>query len=241
MGSISTRFICLGHLLDNNNFRAYFDVVKLFVVDKMNLKTMLLKPIVISTMLSCALVIAVPKARGSEISLVPKTTNASTKTCPDLLQGTYPKLQDESPQSLCHYAGQVILVVNTASYCGFTRQYDGLERLYDRYKAQGLVVLGFPSNDFGQQEPDSNRKIADFCRNTYGIKFPMFAKSSVRGSDANPLFKQLAKLTGDTPSWNFHKYLISRDGRQVLSFGSQIAPESKTMTEAIEKMLKATP
>lgn len=165
----------------------------------------------------------------------------SAKACPGLLQGTYPRLQDEEPQSLCQYAGQVILVVNTASYCGFTRQYDGLERLYARYKAQGLVILGFPSNDFGQQEPDSNQKIADFCRNTYGIKFPMFAKTSVRGSSANPLFKQLAQLTGETPGWNFHKYLISRDGRQVLSFGSQIAPESKTLTEAIETMLRAAP
>ena len=168
-----------------------------------------------------------------------KASAASVKACPGLLQGTYPRLQDESPQSLCQYAGQVILVVNTASYCGFTRQYDGLERLYERYKGQGLVILGFPSNDFGQQEPDSNQKIADFCRNTYSIKFPMFAKSSVRGKGANPLFKQLAQLTGATPGWNFHKYLISRDGRQVLSFGSQIAPESKTLTEAIEAMLKA--
>ena len=132
-------------------------------------------------------------------------------------------------------------MVNTASYCGFTRQYDGLERLYDRYKSQGLVILGFPSNDFGQQEPDSNKKIADFCHSTYGIKFPMFAKSSVRGASANPLFKQLATITGDTPAWNFHKYLISRDGSQVQSFGSQIAPESKTLTEAIDKMLKRSP
>lgn len=170
-----------------------------------------------------------------------KSTAASVKACPGLLQATYPRLQDEAPQSLCQYAGQVILVVNTASYCGFTRQYDGLERLYERYKAQGLVILGFPSNDFGQQEPDSNQKIADFCRNTYGIKFPMFAKTNVRGGSANSLFKQLAQLTGETPGWNFHKYLISRDGRQVLSFGSQIAPESKTLTEAIETMLKAAP
>lgn len=170
----------------------------------------------------------------------PGTAKSATATqaCPELLKSTFPKLQDDTPQPLCQFAGQVILVVNTASYCGFTRQYDGLERLYERYKTQGFVVLGFPSNDFGQQEPDNNKKIADFCKNTYGIKFPMFAKSSVRGSDANPLFKALAKQTGETPGWNFHKYLISRDGRQVQSFGSQIAPESKTMIEAIEKMLQ---
>jgi len=182
--------------------------------------------------------LGVPSAQGGDMTSA-KGAASSVKACPGLLQGTFPRLQDESPQSLCQYAGQVILVVNTASYCGFTRQYDGLERLYERYKAQGLVILGFPSNDFGQQEPDSNQKIADFCRNTYGIKFPMFAKTHVRGSDANPLFKQLAQLTGDTPGWNFHKYLISRDGRQVMSFGSQIAPESKTLTEAVETMLKS--
>jgi glutathione peroxidase len=200
----------------------------------------LLKPMILGALLLAALAHGVPHAKGATMS-PPNSASPSAKACPSLLQHTFPRLQDESPQSLCQFSGQVILVVNTASYCGFTRQYDGLERLYDRYKAQGFVVLGFPSNDFGQQEPDSNKKIADFCRNTYGVKFPMFGKSSVRGTDANPLFKQLGKQTGDTPSWNFHKYLISRDGNQVLSFGSQIAPESKTMTEAIEKMLKQTP
>ena len=200
----------------------------------------LLKPTALGALLLAALAHGVPHAKGATMA-PPSSASPSAKACPSLLQHTFPRLQDESPQSLCQFSGQVILVVNTASYCGFTRQYDGLERLYDRYKAQGFVVLGFPSNDFGQQEPDSNKKIADFCRNTYGVKFPMFGKSSVRGTDANPLFKQLGKQTGDTPSWNFHKYLISRDGNQVLSFGSQIAPESKTMTEAIEKMLKQTP
>ncbi|MFW9611726.1 MAG: glutathione peroxidase [Fluviibacter sp.] len=203
------------------------------------------KTLALSALLSTALVLTSPAARGSAAeSYAVQPTNAAGRVqnnCPALLRDTYPRLQDDTPQSLCQYAGQVILVVNTASYCGFTRQYDGLERLYERYRAQGFVILGFPSNDFGQQEPDSNRKIADFCRSTYGIKFPMFAKSGVRGADANPLFKQLARVTGDTPGWNFHKYLISRDGRQVMSFGSQIAPESKTMTEAIEKMLKGTP
>lgn len=207
----------------------------------MSLAQLFVKPILIAALLSGALSFAAPKARGNEMSTTSNPTLTASKSCPDLLKETYPKLQDDAPQPLCQYAGRVVLVVNTASYCGFTRQYDGLERLYDRYKSQGLVILGFPSNDFGQQEPDSNKKIADFCHNTYGIKFPMFAKSSVKGSNANPLFKQLAKLTGDAPSWNFHKYLISRDGRQVLSFGSQIAPESKTMTEAIEQMLKSTP
>ena len=162
----------------------------------------------------------------------------SSQGCPSLLQHTFPKLQDDAPQPLCQYSGQVILVVNTASYCGFTRQYDGLERLYDRYKAQGFVVLGFPSNDFGQQEPDSNKKIADFCRNTYGIKFPMFGKSSVRGSDANALFKQLGKLTGDTPSWNFHKYLINRDATQVVAYTSFTKPDDRDLLKKIDEFLK---
>lgn len=207
----------------------------------MKLSYITVKQISLGVLLACAIAIAAPKARGSDMSNLNKDTGLAQKTCPTLLQGTYKKLQDDSPQSLCQFSGQVVLVVNTASYCGFTRQYDGLERLYERYKSQGFVVLGFPSNDFGQQEPGSNKKIADFCRNTYGIKFPMFAKSSVRGSDANPLFKELTKITGDSPAWNFHKYLINRDGSKVLSFDSQIAPESKALTEAIEKMLKSTP
>ena len=204
-----------------------------------------IKALTLGGLLSTALVLTSPSARGNEAGQRPTQPTSTAgnvhNNCPALLRGTYPRLQDDAPQALCQYAGQVILDVNTASYCGFTRQYDGLERLYERYRAQGFVVLGFPSNDFGQQEPESNRKIADFCRNTYGIKFPMFAKSGVRGADANPLFRQLASQTGDTPGWNFHKYLISRDGRQVMSFGSQIAPESKTMTEAIEHLLNSRP
>lgn len=168
----------------------------------------------------------------------PTSKLMNSASCPKLLNETFFRLQDEQPQTLCQYAGKVVLVVNTASYCGFTRQYDGLERLYERYKNEGLVILGFPSNDFGQQEPDSNKKIADFCRNTYSIKFPMFGKSNVRGPDANPLFRALAKQTGEAPAWNFHKYLISRDGKTVQSFGSQITPESLTMINAIAEQLK---
>lgn len=200
---------------------------------------------------SRALYLALIGCSGLMMSLFLFTTvNAAEPTsssmvmkahCPKLLNETFPRLQDEQPESLCQYAGKVVLVVNTASYCGFTRQYDGLERIYEKYKDQGLVILGFPSNDFGQQEPDSNKKIADFCRNTYSIKFPMFGKSSVRGPNANPLFRALIQQTGDTPAWNFHKYLISRDGKTVQSFGSQITPESLTMTNAIIEQLKIAP
>ena len=128
------------------------------------------------------------------------------------------------------------MVVNTASFCGFTSQYEGLEALYAKYRAKGLVVLGFPSNDFAQ-ESGSNKEIADFCQNTFGVKFPMFAKSSVSGKDANPLFKQLAAKTGTTPRWNFYKYVIGRDGQSVTSFGSLADPASRRFAAEIEKRL----
>ena len=156
--------------------------------------------------------------------------------CPVTLQHTFPRLQDEKPQPLCQYAGKVLLVVNTASYCGFTPQYKGLEALHARYKDRGLVVLGFPSNDFAQ-EKSSNKEIADFCENTFGVKFPMFARSSVRGDDANPLFRQLAAQTGRTPRWNFYKYLIARDGKVVESWASTTGPEDNAVVQAVEREL----
>ena len=156
--------------------------------------------------------------------------------CPATLQHTYLRLQDEKPQSLCQYAGKVVLVVNTASYCGFTGQYKGLEALYSRYKDQGLVVLGFPSNDFAQEKA-SNKEIADFCENTFGVKFPMFAKSSVKGPEASPLYRQLAQLSGTAPRWNFHKYLLGRDGQLVDSYSSLTGPDNKNLVRAIEQQL----
>ena len=163
-------------------------------------------------------------------------TTSQTAACPKLLQHTLLRLQDEKPQALCQYAGQVVLVVNTASYCGFTSQYKGLESLYARYKDKGLVILGFPSNDFSQ-EPDNNSRIADFCENTYGVKFPMFAKSSVRGPQAIDLFKQLATQTDTPPKWNFYKYLISRDGQTVKAFNSMTGPQDRDLLKVLEKML----
>lgn len=158
--------------------------------------------------------------------------------CPPILQHTFARLQDEKPQSLCQYAGKVVLVVNTASFCGFTPQYKGLEELDRKYRDKGLVVLGFPSNDFAQ-ESGSNKEIADFCESTFGVKFPMFVKSSVRGSEANPLFKELAKQTGTTPKWNFYKYLIARDGKVVDAYSSMTSPDDKAFVETIESQLKA--
>jgi glutathione peroxidase len=165
-------------------------------------------------------------------------TAAATAPCPRVLQHSVLRLQDEKTQALCQYAGQVVVVVNTASFCGFTPQYKGLEALYAQYKTRGLVVLGFPSNDFSQ-EPDSNAKIADFCENTFGVKFPMFVKTTVRGPDASPLFKQLAELSGTTPKWNFYKYVISRDGQLVKGFSSMTGPQDKSFVREIEKQLAA--
>ena len=162
----------------------------------------------------------------------------AASACSSLLNHTFPRLQDEAPQNLCQYQGKVILAVNTASFCGFTSQYEGLEKIYAKYKEKGFVVLGFPSNDFGQQEPGSNKEIADFCKNTYDVKFPMFAKSSVSGSNPNPFFKMLIAKTGTTPKWNFYKYLIDRNGNVVDSFGSITKPTSRSITDQIQKLLE---
>lgn len=161
---------------------------------------------------------------------------AEPASCPATLQHVFPRLQDEKPQSLCQYAGRVLLVVNTASYCGFTGQYEGLERLHARYQDKGLVVLGFPSNDFAQ-ESGSNREIADFCANTYGVKFPMFAKSPVSGAQASAFFRELAEITGQKPRWNFYKYLIGRDGRPVAAYSSMTGPDSRSLMRDIERQL----
>ncbi|MBL8371340.1 MAG: glutathione peroxidase [Burkholderiaceae bacterium] len=166
------------------------------------------------------------------------TGHAQTAACPALLSHRFPRLQDEQPQDLCQYAGKVLLVVNTASYCGFTRQYEGLEALYAKYEKQGLVVLGFPSNDFGQQEPGGSKQIAELCFNTYGVKFPMFSKTVVKGSGRNAFYEQLAAATKATPQWNFHKYLVARDGKNVTSFASQVEPGSAELTRAVEAALK---
>jgi glutathione peroxidase len=178
-----------------------------------------------------AVVVALPVRAQTAL---PPTRGATA--CPALLDQTFPRLQDEKPQSLCQYSGKVLLVVNTASYCGFTPQYQGLEDLYSRYRDRGLVVLGFPSNDFAQ-ETGTNKDIADFCENTFGVKFPMFAKSSVRGRDANPLFRQLAAKTGRQPLWNFHKYLVARDGTPVAQYSSRTTPDDKAFVAELEKLL----
>lgn len=135
------------------------------------------------------------------------------------------------------YGGKVVLVVNTASRCAYTGQYEGLEALYAKYRDRGLVVLGFPSNDFGGQEPGTEAQIKDFCRLTYGVKFPMFAKTQVKKGAADPLFGALGEAAGRYPKWNFHKYLIDRNGRLVDNYASRISPQSAQIVNAVEALL----
>ena len=163
---------------------------------------------------------------------------AQNQTCPPLLNHTFKRLQDEAPQPLCQYSGKVLLVVNTASYCGFTGQFEGLEALNAKYAGRGLVVLGFPSNDFKQEDANA-KKTAEICFNTYGVKFPMFTETRVKGEGAHPLFAELARSTGSQPSWNFNKYLVGRDGKPIAHFGSLTKPESRSITAAVESALAA--
>ena len=187
--------------------------------------------LLIVTLASAAALLTTPTQAAT-----PPAPAAAATACSGLLQQDVLRLQDEKPQSLCQYSGKVVVVVNTASFCGFTSQYEGLEALHAKYKDRGLVVLGFPSNDFAQ-ETGSNKEIADFCANTFGVKFPMFTKTSVRGKDASPLFKQLAEKTGTAPRWNFYKYVIGRDGASVVSFNSMAEPTSPKFIGEIEKQL----
>lgn len=193
-------------------------------------------PAVLAVALAVQLGLALPAAAQAPSPAA--ASPAADAACPPLLRHTFPRLQDEKPQSLCQYRGKVLLVVNTASFCGFTPQYEGLEKLHARYKDRGLVVLGFPSNDFAQ-EAGTNKEIADFCENTFGVKFPMFGKTTVRGSDANPLFRELAAQTGRAPLWNFHKYLIGRDGKAVASYTSLTRPDDAALLKTLEQQLAA--
>ena len=195
----------------------------------------------LKTAFSLSLLAACAAASAQPAAVVPRQTPVAASpapaSCPALLKQSFKRLQDEAPQDLCQYAGKVVLVVNTASYCGYTKQYEGLEALHAKYADKGLVVLGFPSNDFGKQEPGSSKEIAEFCYNTYGVKFPMFAKTVVSGSAPNPLYADLIKATGKAPGWNFHKYLIGRDGKVIENFPSKVTPQDKQLVGAIEKAL----
>lgn len=176
---------------------------------------------------------------GGAVSSQASAQTAASASCPSLLNKTFKRLQDDVPQDLCQFSGKVVLVVNTASYCAFTHQYEGLEKLHADYSAKGLVVLGFPSNDFGQLEPGNSKQIADFCFNTYGVKFPMFEKTAVSGPNANALFRELAQATGKSPQWNFHKYLIDRKGRIVSNYASNTGPLDKQLLSDLDRALVA--
>jgi glutathione peroxidase len=150
---------------------------------------------------------------------------------------------DGKPMSIADFKGKVLLLVNVASYCGYTPQYQGLEAIYEKYKDQGLVVVGFPANNFGGQEPGTNSQIKDFCERTYHVKFPMAAKVSVKGSDKTPIYQFLTSPAANPATvgeiqWNFTKFLVDRSGKVIQRFEPPVEPQSREMVSAIEKALK---
>jgi glutathione peroxidase len=145
---------------------------------------------------------------------------------------------DGTPSPLSNYKGKVVMIVNVASKCGFTPQYAGLESLYKKYKDQGFVILGFPANNFMSQEPGTNSEIKQFCSRTYGVDFPMFAKSDVKGPETNPLYQYLTAEKGGEIKWNFTKFLVGRDGQIVGRFEPKVTPDAPEVTSAIEQALK---
>ena len=150
---------------------------------------------------------------------------------------------DGEPMPLAEHRGKVLLIVNTASQCGFTGQYAGLQDLWEAYRDQGLVLIGVPSNDFGGQEPGTASEIKEFCEVQFGLDFPLAEKSRVSGADAHPFYRWArAELgAGSAPRWNFHKYLIGRDGRAIAGYSAMVKPGSRKMTDAIEAALREPP
>jgi glutathione peroxidase len=144
---------------------------------------------------------------------------------------------DGAPAPLSAYKGKVILIVNVASQCGYTPQYAGLEKLYEKYKEHGLVILGFPANNFGAQEPGTNQEIKTFCSRNYNVTFPMYSKISVSGNDKAPLYQFLTSATGGEIQWNFTKFLVDGDGKVIARFESRVAPDSADLVSAVEKAL----
>ena len=166
------------------------------------------------------------------------TAVTSTATDADLLDFDFRRLASDDVVNLSdEYADKVVLVVNTASKCGNTPQYDGLEKLYQEFGGEGLVVLGFPSNDFLGQEPGTEEEIQEFCRLTYKVRFPMFEKVTVKKGDAHPFFDQLASEAGTYPTWNFHKYLVGRDGKVIREFSPGTQPYDADLVAEIQSAL----
>lgn len=165
------------------------------------------------------------------------STFASANSCPDVLKFMKRKLNSQETVNLCEeYSGKALLIVNTASYCGFTPQFEGLEAMYEKYKNENFTILGFPSHEFNQ-EADDEGKTAELCELTYGVKFPMFEPTDVKGDDADPLYKMLAKATGEAPSWNFNKYLVDKDGNIVKHYGSRVKPTDEELIADIVKAM----
>lgn len=156
--------------------------------------------------------------------------------CSSILDTEIRLLDSSETVNLCKYEDNVVMVVNVASRCGYTYQYASLQSLYEEYKDQGFVVLGVPSRDFFQ-EYSSEEDVAEFCSTEYGVNFPMFATSKVRGNKASPLFKKLIAASGEEPTWNFNKYLISRDGEKIYKYGSKVKPDSPELKNQIEELL----
>ena len=165
----------------------------------------------------------------------PSNKAVNPQTCDDFTNVDIRKLRSKESINLCDYKNKPLLIVNTASNCGFTPQFESLEKLHKTYKDEGLVVLGFPSDDFFQEE-DNEKETAKVCFINYGVTFPMFATSEVRGSDANPIFKHLNQQTS-SPNWNFYKYLVSADRKTILRFNSKVKPDSEKMIKAVENSL----
>ncbi|KLJ03015.1 glutathione peroxidase [Luteimonas sp. FCS-9] len=164
----------------------------------------------------------------------------SAQGAPGLLDHRFRPLAGREAVDLrATYGGDVLLIVNTASKCGFTPQFEALEGLHARYRGQGFAVLGFPSGDFKEQEFEDEQAIQEFCTLTYGVKFPMFQKVHVVGPEAVPLYRALATATGQAPQWNFHKYLVGRDGRVLAQWDSRTKPDDPRIVAAIERALRA--
>ena len=157
-------------------------------------------------------------------------------SCSDLLDTDMRILDSAETKNLCEYEGKALLVVNVASRCGYTYQYAGLQKLYESYKDEDFLVIGIPSRDFLQEYSDES-DVAEFCSTEYGVDFPMFSTVKVRGKKAHPFYKKLTAETGVTPSWNFNKYLISKDGKVISTYGSKLKPDSQELIAAIESIL----
>lgn len=168
----------------------------------------------------------------------PVSGQPSTNGCPAALDFTLRELGSDKQVNLCQtYLGKVVVIVNTASKCGFTPQFEGLEKLYSDYQDKGLVVLGFPSNDFAGQDPGSEKEIKDFCQLTYGVKFPMFEKTHAAKANASPIYQTLGEMAGEYPAWNFHKYVLNTKGELIGSFSSFVTPQSDKLVKLIEANL----